>query len=218
MADRTAHELAELIAHVFPSLPFDAAARPVGGGAGSQLVAVQRRDADRYLANWPVAAPMPGDDVNLVIVRDTAVYTATARVTGIDRGNARYLTIIELRRKTQRRQAPRASLDELILISDEGEVDGQLTDISAGGLGFLLDRPLAPGAAIKAVINFHGTVIPATAVVKNVTQTSDDAYRIGCALSEIADHHQHMLERYAAENAGGRRLSDGLLHRLRRTA
>jgi hypothetical protein len=220
MADETAHNLAELVAHVFPALPFDAAARPIGSGLGSQLVAVQRRDGDRYLVNWRIAAPMPGEDIELVTVRDNAVYTVTARVTGIDRGNARYITITELRRKTQRRQSPRAPIDELVLISDDGDVDAKLTDVSADGLGFLLDRPLETGAIIEVVINFHGSIIPAIATVKNVKHTSDGAYRIGCAIRHIADRHHSMLQRYAEQNSAGRRSDDhsGLLHRLRRTA
>lgn len=218
MADETAHELAELAAHIFPTLPFDAAARSLTNLSG-QLVAVQRRNADRYLVNWCFAAPAPGEDVELAVVRDNAVYTVHARVTGIDRGNARYITITELRRKTQRRQEPRAAVDELVLISADGDVDATLVDVSAEGFGFLLDRPLTPDASIKTVINFCGSVIPATATIKNVAETQDGAYRIGCAIDQIADHHRHLLARYASDNPIGRRIpDDGLLRRLRRAA
>jgi PilZ domain len=216
MADETAHELAELAAHVFPALPFDAAARSRSGG---QVIAVQRRDADRYLVNWSFAAPMPGEDVELSVVRDSAVYTVRARVTGIDRGNARYITITELRRKTQRRRAPRAAIDELVLISTDGDIDAKLVDVSADGFGFVLDRPLQPDITIKTVINFDGSVIPATATVKNIAQIDDGVYRIGCAFNQIADHHHSLLDRYASNNPIGRRKTeDGLLRRLRRAA
>jgi hypothetical protein len=218
MADQTTHHLAELVAHVMGPLPFTASAQPVGTALGAQLVAVQRRNGDRYLANWPIAAPMPGDDIELVSVRDTAVYTATARITGIDRGNARYLTITELRRKTQRRQSPRAAIDDLVLISEDGDIDGTLTDVSAEGLGFLLDRPLNAGTTIRTVINLHGSIIPATANVKNIKQTSDGSYRIGCHITQITDPYRAILAQYAADHTAGRRSTDNSLrHRLRRT-
>src|SRR5256885_2758313 len=103
MADQTAHELADLVGHLFPSLPCDASARGVGGGnAASQPVTLKRRDGDRYIAVWDYAAPMPGDDVEVYVVRDQAVYSLAARVTGIDKDTSRFLTVTELRRKTQR--------------------------------------------------------------------------------------------------------------------
>src|SRR5437764_12202993 len=117
MADQTAHDLADLVSHVFPPLPCDAAARTLGSGsAGSQRVTLKRRDGDRFLAIWAFSAPMPGDDVEVYVVRDEAVYNLTARVTGIDRGTARFLAVTGVRRKTQRRSTPRAHADDLVLV------------------------------------------------------------------------------------------------------
>ena len=98
---------------------------------------------------------------NTTLVRDEAVYGLVARVTGIDRDTSRFLTVTELRRKTQRRATPRAPIDELVLISHNGDIDAELIDISADGLSFLRDRALPIAATITAVINFQGSVIPA---------------------------------------------------------
>jgi hypothetical protein len=169
MADRTAHHLAELVSHVFPPLPCDAAARTMGSGsAGSQLVTLKRRDGDRFLAAWAFVAPMPGEDVEVYVIRGEAVYSLAARITGIDRGTSRFLTVTELRRKTQRRSSPRALADDLVLVTHDGDVDATLIDVSAHGVAFLLDRPLPVDATIQAVINFHGSVIPTTAQARNM--------------------------------------------------
>jgi hypothetical protein len=218
MADQTAHDLAELVTHVFSPLPRDAVARPLGAGTiGSQLVTLKRRDSDRYLVTWRVSAPVPGENVELQVARDQAVYALAAQVTGIDRDNARFLTITELRRRRQRRNAERAAVDDLVMISHDGDVDGTLIDISTDGLAFQLDRPLPVEATIKAVLNFQGTVIPTTAQVRSNHQTSDGAYRIGCAILVIADQHRHAIQRYAADHALDRRSRHGrsLLQRLR---
>jgi hypothetical protein len=222
MADQTAQALADLVSHVFPPLPCDAAARPLAAGnVGSQLVTLKRRDGDRFLATWAFAAPMPGEDVEVYLVRDEAVYGLVARVTGIDRETSRFLTVTELRRKTQRRAAPRAPIDELVLISHNGDIDAKLIDISAEGLSFLLDRTLPIAATITAVINFHGSVIPTTAQVRNITDTGQHAYRIGCAITQISDQHRTLLHGFATSNPADRRSAAkralatfGLRHRI----
>jgi hypothetical protein len=190
MADQTARELADLVSHVFPTLPCDAASRSMGdGNLGSRPVTLKRRDGDRYLAVWAFAPPIPGEDVAVFVVRDEAVYSLAARVTGIDRGNSRFLTVTELRRKTQRRGTPRAPLNDLVLISHNGGMDATLIDVSARGVAFHLDRPLTVGATIKAVINFHGSVIPTTAQIRNTGQTSTREYRVGCVFTQISDRY-----------------------------
>jgi hypothetical protein len=198
LADQTTQQLADLVAQVFPPLPFDASARPVGqGSSAAQPVTVERRSADRYVARWRYSAPTPGEDIEVFVAHCEAVYSLTARVTGIDDKTARYLTITELRRKTQRRTMPRGPIEELVLISHEGDVDGTMIDVSGQGLSFHLDRPLPVGASIRAVINFDGRVIPTTATVRHCTQDSDDRYRVGCAITNVAPHHQDALNRHA---------------------
>jgi hypothetical protein len=198
MADQTAHDLADLVSHVFPPLPCDAAARTMGSGsARSQPVTLKRRDGDRFLAAWAFVAPMPGEDVEVYVIRGEAVYSLAARITGIDRGTSRFLTVTELRRKTQRRSSPRAPADDLVLVSHDGDVDATLIDVSAHGLAFLLDRPLPVEATIRAVINFHGSVIPTTAQARNITATGDQVYRVGCAFTQISDQYRILLDRYA---------------------
>jgi hypothetical protein len=211
MADQTAHELADLVSHVFPTLPCDASARSMcDGDNGSRPVTLKHRDGDRYLAVWAYAPPTPGEDVAVYVVRDEAVYSLAAHVTGIDRGNSRFLTVTELRRKTQRRGTPRAPLDDLVLVSHNGDMDATLIDVSARGVAFHLDRPLPVGATIKAVINFHGSVIPTTAQVRNTSQTGTQEYRVGCVITRISDQHRAVLDRYATTNLTDRRSAKGV--------
>jgi hypothetical protein len=206
MADHTAHDLADLVSHVFPPLPCDAAARTMGSGrAGSQLVTLKRRDGDRFLATWAFSAPMPGEDVEVYVVRDEAVYSLATRVTGIDRGTSRFLTVTELRRKSQRRSSPRAHADDLVLVTHDGDVDATLIDVSAHGVAFLLDRPVPVEATIKAVINLQGSVIPTTAQVRNITAARDHVYRVGCSFTHISDEHRALLDRYAHTSPADRR-------------
>jgi hypothetical protein len=191
---------------VFPPLPCDAAASPFdGSNLGSQLVTLKRRDGDRYLAVWSFVAPPPGEKVELHVVRDQAVYSLATHVTGIDGDRSRFLTVTELRRKTQRRISERAQIDDIVLVSHGGEVDATLVDVSGDGLAFRLDRALPINATIKAVINFQGSVIPTTAEVRNVTRMSEDEYRVGCAITAISDQHRAVLENYATTNASDRR-------------
>ena len=206
MPDQTAHELAELVSHVFPPLPCNAAAGSFRGSElGSQLVTLQRRDGDRYLTDWRFVAPSFGERVELYVVRDQALYTLATCVTGMDGERSRFLTVSELRRRTQRRVAQRAPLDDIVLVSHEGEVDATLVDVSGTGVAFRLDRPLPIGASIKAVINFHGSVIPTTAEVRNLAMVTETEYRVGCAITTITSQHQAVLEEYAATNAADRR-------------
>jgi hypothetical protein len=206
MADLIACELADLVGQVFPPLPFDAAARSLGcGSSGSQRVTLMRRDGDRYLAVWGSAAPMPGEQVEVYVVEDGAVYSLAAQVTGVDRGTSRLLTVTELRRKIQRRSRARAPISELVLVSHQGDVDATLIDVSAQGLSFQLDRLLPVDAVVKAVINFHGSVIPTTAHVRNATPVGDGEYRIGCAITQINEQHRALLDHYATTNHSDRR-------------
>jgi hypothetical protein len=215
MADQISHELADLLSFVVPQLPLDAEARSLGaGGAGSQPVTLTRRDGDRYLALWCGSAPMPGEHVEVYVARDAAVYSLAACVTGTDRDDSRFLTITGLRRKTQRRRSARAQINDLVLISHNGDVDGTLLDISGQGLSFRLDRPLPVETSIKAVINFHGSVIPTTAQVRNATLTGDGEYRIGCVITHINAQHRALLERYATTDPSDRRATPHRAHRF----
>jgi hypothetical protein len=208
MAEETAHELAELLSHVLGVLPRDASG-DVRDDGGSQLVTIRRRDGDRFLARWAIQAPNAGEHVRLQLVTDSAVYGILATIAGIHDGESRYLTVSEVCRKSQRREAERAQLDDLVLISHDGDIDAKLVDVSGDGIGFELDRPLPVDAIFKAVINFHGSVISTTAQVRNARRLDDHRYRIGCGFVEIPQHHRATLHRYAAQHPVDRRSERG---------
>src|SRR5437763_3610970 len=110
----------------------------------------------------------------------------------------------------QRRTAPRARCDELILISsDERDVDAQLVDVSAAGFSFLHGRPFDSDAAIGAVLNLRGTVIPCRSIVRRVSRIGDGRYQIGCTFTAISDRHRQVVAAYAGDNPIDRRTGDG---------
>jgi hypothetical protein len=202
MADQTAHELAELLCNVIPGFPWDASA---DDGDGCRVVTLIGRRGDRLIATWPLDPPTPGDDVSLHLSIGGGVYEASTHVTGLESRTGRFLTVTGLRRKTQRRGAARAQVEDLVVVSHDGDVDAMLLDVSADGVAFELDRPLPLDATIRAVLNFHGVVIPTTAQVKNSKPTGDASYRVGCAILQIADHHKAALRDYAEKHPIDRR-------------
>jgi PilZ domain len=199
-------QLAELASHVLAAMPSEATAPSLDDPARVQSVRIERRDGDRFVARWHEQPPMPGTLVELHVSQQQSVYVLSATVSGLADGTAgRLLTITELRRRRQRRTAPRAKTDELVVVSHEGDVDAELVDVSGTGVGFALDRSLPTGAQIRAVLNFGGTVIPTVAIVRQVKHLAHQHYRIGCEFIEISSQHRHLLSRYAADNPIDRR-------------
>jgi PilZ domain len=218
MGDDRTHQLAELISSVIGALPRDAS-------TDTTLVTLRRRDGDRFLAAWAYNAPHPGEQVRLHIVANRGVYALEGTVIGSLDERSRYLVFSEVRRKSQRRESDRGQLDDLVVISHDGDIDGKLVDVSGDGLGFELDRPLPHDTTFRAIINFHGSVIPTTAQVRNTRRLEDGRYRLGCAFVKISDRHRALLHTYAAQHpidrrspeaAAGQRL--GFLRRLRDAA
>jgi c-di-GMP-binding flagellar brake protein YcgR len=115
--------------------------------------------------------------------------------------------VTELRRGPQRRSAPRATSSELILVSDGMDVDAQLVDVSASGVGFLLDRPLPIHTNLQMLINLERQVITATVQIRYVNHVADAAYRIGASFTTITPNGRDQLARYAARHTTDRRIN-----------
>jgi PilZ domain len=205
MSDQQSADLAILVSNVLPSLPCEAVSPLPSDPARTDGVSVQRRDGDRFVVRWGDVAPDEGSDIELHITRAEAVYVISGRITGLAEGSARLVSVTELRRRRQRRGAPRAIVEDLIVISRDGDVDAELVDVSSTGVSFVLDRPLPVDERVRTLLNFHGTVVPAVAVVRQVKRISEGRYRTGCAFAEISDEHRYLLARFAAENPIERR-------------
>ena len=220
MSDQQLADLAMLVSRVLPPLPCDAVSPRLIDPARLDGVSVQRRDGDRFVVRWGDLAPEQGSDIELHVTRAEAVYVISGRITGLAEGSTRLVSITELRRRKQRRGAPRAIVEDLIIISHDGDVDAELVDVSSTGVSFVLDRPLPVDEPVRTLLNFCGTVVPALATVRQVKRISEGRYRIGCAFAEISDEHRYLLGRFAAENPIERRGQTNaptLRDRLRRT-
>jgi hypothetical protein len=103
---------------------------------------------------------------------------------------------------------------DLVLISHNGDVDAELVDVSADGVAFVIDRPLAVDTVIRAVLNVQGGVIPTVARVRQVSSL-ECGYRVGCVFTEISDANRARLGRHAATNPNDRRTGSERAETLR---
>ncbi|MDX6549643.1 MAG: PilZ domain [Gaiellales bacterium] len=208
--------LAELAMSILPPLPCAVACASPNHHARTEMVVIERREGDHLLARWPLEAPAAGVAVELRVHGD-AIFRLRAVVVGDGEGSDRLLAVTDLRRGPQRRVAPRAASDELVLISRDREIDAELIDVSSVGLAFLHDRTIPIDSAFDVTLNLRGKVIPARALVRQVKRLAAGEYRIGCEFTKIAEKHRHGLHQYATENAVDRRGSlpaDSLRARL----
>jgi hypothetical protein len=205
MANQSPTELAELTVSVLPTLPYAVVSPLDEDPTRIESVTLESMEGELLQARWADAAPDIGDTRELRLDGDMAVYlfSATVAAFGPD-ASTRMLRVTGLRRQRQRRGYPRAEVRDLVLISYDGEVDAELVDVSAGGVAFVIDRPLPVDEVIRAVLNVHGSVIPTEAQVKQVTSVSE-GYRVGCLFTEIADEHRAKLARHAAQHTVDRR-------------
>jgi PilZ domain len=190
---------------VLPTLPCALLSSLPGDEARLENVTLEAVEGELLRARWESVAPDIGETQQLRLNGDVAVYLFSATVAGFGPdATTRMLRVTGLRRQRQRRSHPRAEVRDLVLISHDGDVDAELVDVSAGGVAFVIDRPLPIDAVIRAVLNLHGSVIPTTAHVKQVTSVTD-GYRVGCLFAQIADEHRAKLARHAAQHAVDRR-------------
>jgi hypothetical protein len=204
MGKQSTADLAELAMSILPPLPCAVACASPDRPGRPEMVVMERRTGDHFLARWPLEAPPAGAKVELRIQGDE-IYLLRAIVIGDGEGSDSLLEVTELRRGPQRRVAPRAASDELVLISHDREIDAELIDVSSDGLAFLLDRAIPVDSILDAMLNVRGGVIPACAVVRQVKRLARQQYRIGCQFTKIAEQHRHELHQYAIANATDRR-------------
>jgi PilZ domain len=205
MPNQSPTELAELTVSVLPELPYAVVSPLQNDPTRLESVTLEAMEGELLQARWTDAAPDIGDTRELRLDSDMAVYLFSATVAAFGPDAAtRMLRVTGLRRQRQRRTYPRAEVRDLVLISYDGDVDAELVDVSAGGVAFVIDRPLPVDTVIRAVLNIHGSVIPTEAEVKQVTSVAD-GYRVGCLFTEIADEHRGKLARHAAQHAVDRR-------------
>jgi PilZ domain len=197
MSNQTPTELAELTISVLSAFPHELASPLIEDPSRTEQVVLERAEGELFVARWSGEPPDVDAEREFRLAGDDAVYLLTATVAGYgpDEGS-RLLRVTGLRRKRQRRTAPRTEVRDLVLISDDVDIDAELVDISAGGVAFLLDRPLAVDRVIRAVLNIDGGVMSTVARVKQVTRLAV-GYRIGCVFTEISEPHRAQLGRHA---------------------
>jgi hypothetical protein len=205
MADQTAHELAELTARVLPRLPWPVVAVWQPKSSPPKPATLIGRDCDRYVLRYVGGCPLPRGEVELYATVDRLLYTLTGVVTGVVGRDDRFVTLIAVRRKTQRRMAPRTDADGLVLISGEEDVDGRLMDVGPAGFGFLHWEELEVGSQLETVLNVGSTAIASMALVRNVKVRGEGLTRVGCSFLVISDEHRALLRSVATGTAINRR-------------
>ncbi len=205
MSNQSPTELAELAVSVLPALPYSVVSPLKNDPTRLDSVTLESMEGELLQARWEDAAPDIGETRELRLNGDMAVYLFSATVAGFGPDSTtRLLRVTGLRRQRQRRTYPRAEVRDLVLISYDGDVDAELVDVSAGGVAFVIDRPLPVDAVIRAVLNVHGSVICTEAEVKQVTSVAN-GYRVGCLFTDIGDDDRAKLGRHAAQNPTDRR-------------
>jgi hypothetical protein len=197
MSNQTPAELAELTISVLSVFPHELASPLAEDASRTEQVVLERAEGELFVARWSGEPPDVDAEREFRLAGEDAVYLLTATVAGYGPDeSSRLLRVTGLRRKRQRRATPRTEVRDLVLISDDDDVDAELVDVSAGGVAFVLDRPLAVDRVIRAVLNIDGGVISTVAEVKQVTRLAD-GYRIGCVFTEISEPHRAQLARHA---------------------
>ena len=100
-----------------------------------------------------------------------------------------------------------------ILVGRSNDLVRQLVKIGKARL----DDLKAGEGAVQIVPRAFGAP---TATVRNATKLDDDRYRIGCAITQIAEHHKRLLDGYAADQHTDRRRlhPGGLVSKIRSAA
>jgi hypothetical protein len=205
MPSQTPAELAELTISVLSAFPHEVASPLIEDATRTEQVVLEGVEGELLVARWSGRPPDVSVERDFRLAGDHAVYLLTATVAGYGPDDSsRLLRVTGLRRKRQRRATPRAEVRDLVLISDDGDVDAALVDVSAGGVAFVLDRPLPVDRMIRAVLNIDGGVIPTVAQVKQVTSLAE-GYRIGCLFIKISESHRALLGSHAARQPLDRR-------------
>jgi hypothetical protein len=112
-----------------------------------------------------------------------------------------YLTVERLRRRSGRRTSPRARLSDLALVgvlyarkpSIQAEFDVHLADLSADGLAFVTDQPLAPGDLLTVMPTIDRRLARLRVRVLHTDAAHYGRRRIGCEVISVAGSERARL-------------------------
>jgi PilZ domain len=152
-----------------------------------------RRAGDRYVLRCEDGRRAPGEGIAVYATVDRVVYTLSGQATGVAADDEVFLTLCGVRRKSQRRTAPRIASSDLVLICGDEDLDARLLDLGRDGFAFLHDRGMEVGTQIEAILNFGSMVIPSTGVVRNAKPLHGGGFRIGCSFLVVSDTHRGLI-------------------------
>jgi hypothetical protein len=118
-----------------------------------------------------------------------------------ERAATLYLTVDRLRRRSGRRTSPRARMSDLALVGvlyarhlgTEAEFDVHLADLSADGLAFVTDQPLAPGDLLSVMPTIDRRLARLRVRVLHTAPAHYGRRRVGCEVTSVAGSERARL-------------------------
>jgi hypothetical protein len=112
-----------------------------------------------------------------------------------------FLTVDRLRRRSGRRTSPRARMSDLALVSvlysrklgTDAEFDVHLNDLSADGLAFVTDQPLAPGDLLSVMPTIERRLVRLRVRVLHIASAHYGRRRVGCEVTSVAGSERARL-------------------------
>jgi hypothetical protein len=118
-----------------------------------------------------------------------------------ERAATLYLTVDRLRRRSGRRTSPRARMSDLALVGvlyarnmgTDAEFDVHLADLSADGLAFVTDQPLAPGDLLSVMPTIDRRLVRLRVRVLHTAAAHYGRRRVGCEVTSVAGSERARL-------------------------
>ena len=122
-----------------------------------------------------------------------------------------HLTVERLRRRSGRRTSPRARMSDLALVGvlysrkvkSDAEFDAHLTDLSADGLAFVTDQPLAPGDLLSVMPTIDRRLVRLRVRVLHIASAHYGRRRVGCEVTSVAGSERARLAVLATMEQSG---------------
>jgi PilZ domain len=204
MARMTSKRMLETTVSVLSQLPTQIDV--LSGDGGSIALEVTGHDADTIQALAPLHRVRVGLGVRLR-VRDEhgAGHDIDMRVTELfyesEHAATVYLTVERLRRRSGRRASPRARMRDLALVGvlysrkvgADAEFDAHLTDLSADGLAFVTDQPLAAGDLLTVMPTIDRKLVRLRVRVLHIAPAHYGRRRVGCEVTAVAGSERARL-------------------------
>lgn len=209
----TSKRMLETTVSVLSQLPTHVDALSEDGGTIS--LEVTGHDADTIQALAPVHAVRMGLSLRLRL-RDEhgAGHDIDFRVSELfyesEQAVTVYLAVDRLRRRTGRRGSPRVRMSELALVGvlyarkvgTEAEFDVHLNDLSADGLSFVTDQPLAAGDLLTVMPTIDRKLVRLRVRVLHIASAHYGRRRVGCEVTAVAGSQRARLAALAAMELG----------------